>query len=100
MCITKKRAIMELIISLLSGAAGGNIAGALMKNSSLGTLWNSVAGILGGGLGGSLLGMLGMSAGGGGLDIASILGSVASGGVGGGVVMAVIGLIKGAMAKG
>lgn len=89
------------IISLLSGALGGNLAGALLKKSSLGTLWNSVAGIAGGGLGGTLLGMLGMSAGGGGdaLDVANILGNVASGGVGGGVLMAIIGMIRSAMAK-
>ena len=49
---------LGLIISLLSGAAGGNIAGSLMKNNSLGTLWNSVVGILGGGLGSTLLGMI------------------------------------------
>ena len=39
---------MELIISLLSGAIGGNLAGGLLKKLSLGTLWNSVVGILGG----------------------------------------------------
>lgn len=82
-----------LIVELLSGAVGGNLAGMLMKKQSLGTLGNSIAGILGGGLGGQLLGMLG--AGGG----ESIIDSIASGGVGGGVLMAVIGLIKGMMAK-
>jgi len=44
------------IISLVSGAAGGNIAGALLKNFSLGTLGNSIAGIGGGGgIGGAIL---------------------------------------------
>lgn len=91
---------MELIIQLISGAVGGNVAGSLMKNNSLGTIGNSLAGILGGGLGGQVLGMLGMGmASGGGMDITSILSSVASGGVGGGIVMAVIGLIKSAMSK-
>ena len=89
------------IISLLSGAVGGNVAGALMKGNSLGTLWNSVAGIAGGGIGGAVLGMLDM--GGGGADSAmemgNILSSVASGGVGGGVLLAVIGMVKKMMAK-
>ena len=89
---------LPLIIQLLSGAAGGNLAGSLMKGSSLGTLWNSVAGIAGGGIGGSILGMVSSTAGAaaasGNLDLMSILGSVAAGGVGGGVVMAVIGFIK------
>lgn len=91
--------LLPLIIQLISGAAGGNVAGSLMKNLSLGTVGNSLAGILGGGIGGQLLGMLGMATGGGDLDIGSIIGSIASGGVGGGVVMAVIGMIKKAMAK-
>lgn len=44
--------LVDSLICLASGAVGGNIAGALMKDKSLGTLWNSVVGILGGGLGG------------------------------------------------
>jgi uncharacterized membrane protein YeaQ/YmgE (transglycosylase-associated protein family) len=92
---------LGLIIQLVSGAVGGNLAGSLMKKSSLGTALNSVIGILGGGLGGQLLGMLGIGAASaaGGMDIASILTQVASGGVGGGVLLAIIGLIKNAMAK-
>ncbi len=91
--------LLPLIIQLASGAAGGNVAGSLMKNLSLGTVGNSLAGILGGGLGGQLLGMLGIASGAGEMDISGIIGSIASGGVGGGVVMAVIGVIKKAMAK-
>ena len=89
------------IISLVAGALGGNLAGALMKKTSLGTLWNSVAGIVGGGLGGTILGYLGMgeAAGGDAMEIGNLLSTVAGGGVGGGVLMAIIGLIRGAMAK-
>lgn len=90
--------LLPLIISLLSGAAGGNLAGAAMKNFNLGTLWNSVVGILGGGIGSQLLGMVGVDTGGG-MDIGGIIGSVASGGVGGGVLMAVVGMVKKMMAK-
>lgn len=93
---------MNLIIQLICGAAGGNVAGTLMKKSSLGTVGNSIVGILGGGLGGQLLGMLGVGGAGAaasGLDIASILSSVASGGVGGGVLLAIVGLIRQAMSK-
>ncbi|MBN2719705.1 MAG: hypothetical protein JXR72_01245 [Proteobacteria bacterium] len=88
-----------LIIQLLSGAVGGNLAGSFMKNWSLGTLGNSIVGILGGGIGGQLLGMLGIATGGGGMDIGSIIGSIAGGGVGGGVLLAIIGMIKKAMGK-
>ena len=94
---------LPLIIQLLSGVFGGNLAGKLMPSNSLGTLWNSVAGIAGGGIGGALLGMLspdlGAAAASSSMDIGSILSSVAGGGVGGGVLMAVIGFIKKAMAK-
>ena len=48
----------QLIISLISGAAGGNIVGKLMKNLDLGPLGNSIAGIVGGGLGSQILGGL------------------------------------------
>ena len=92
--------MLPLIIQLLTGAVGGNVAGKLLKNLDMGTLWNSVAGILGGGLGGQLLGLLGITAGpSGSLDLVSIIQSVASGGVGGGVLMAIIGVIRSAMKK-
>ncbi len=94
---------LTLIIQLISGAVGGNLAGGLMKKASLGTLLNSVVGILGGGLGGQILGMLGLggaaAAGAGGMDISSIISQIASGGVGGGVLLAILGLVKNAMAK-
>ncbi len=94
---------LGLIIQLVSGAVGGNLAGGLMKKASLGTALNSVVGILGGGIGGQVLGMLGLggaaAAGAGGLDIASIISQVAGGGIGGGILLAIVGLIKSAMAK-
>ena len=95
--------LLPLIIQLVSGAVGGNFAGSLMKNSSLGTLGNSIAGIVGGGLGGQVLGMLGMGAGAAGAtgatDMGGIVSSVLGGGVGGGLLVAVIGMVKKAMAK-
>ncbi len=80
--------LLPIIINLVSGVVGGNVAGALLKNLSLGTAGNSIAGILGGGIGGQLLSALGA----GGLD--GIVGQLASGGVGGAVLMMVIGLLK------
>jgi uncharacterized membrane protein YeaQ/YmgE (transglycosylase-associated protein family) len=90
---------LNLIISLISGAVGGNIAGAALKDQSLGTVGNSIAGILGGGVGGMLLQALGASVGGGGLDAGALIGSIASGGVGGSIVMVIVGLIKSATAR-
>jgi uncharacterized membrane protein YeaQ/YmgE (transglycosylase-associated protein family) len=90
---------MDLIVSLLSGAVGGIVAGSALKNYSLGTLWNSVVGILGGGLGGQILSSLGLLGGAGTLDVGNIISNVASSGVGGGVLLVIIGLIKKMVAK-
>ena len=92
--------IISLIIEAISGAVGGNVAGAAMKENSLGTVGNSIAGIVGGGLGGTLLHtvMGTAAAGGGSLDLTTILSNVAGGGVGGAILMAVVGIIKNKMA--
>ena len=92
--------IISLIISLVSGAIGGNVAGAAMKDKSLGPVGNSISGILGGGIGGAILQLLGIGGGTAGtLDIAAILENIASGGVGGGILLAIVSVIKAAMAK-
>jgi hypothetical protein len=89
--------LLPLIIQLVSGAVGGNVGGAAMKNSSLGGLGNTIAGAVGGLGGGSLLGpLLGLATSGGGLN----LGSIASAGAGGLVLQIIAGLVKGAMNKG
>lgn len=93
--------IVTLLVQLISGALGGNITGALFKNINLGTLGNSLAGIVGGGLGGQILGQVlnlpavDTAA----LDPMAIIGQIASGGVGGGVVMVIVGLLKSMMAR-
>jgi hypothetical protein len=91
--------LVPLIIQLVSGALGGNAAGALLKKLSLGTGLNSILGILGGGLGGQLLKLLGVFTTTGGTDIGGILGSIAAGGVGGGALMGIIGAVKKAVSK-
>jgi hypothetical protein len=90
--------LLPVIIQLISGAVGGNIAGALLKKLSLGPVGNSLVGILGGGLGGQILSGMGASVGGAG-GIGSILGDIGSGGVGGAVLLAVVGLLKKVFAK-
>ncbi|MGO4914325.1 hypothetical protein [Pseudogemmobacter sp. W21_MBD1_M6] len=93
----------QLLIGLVSGAVGGNVAGGILKNLNLGLLGNSIAGLVGGGLGSQLIGMMGaggaMADAGGGMDMASIISQVAAGGVGGGVIMAIVGVVKNMMAK-
>src|SRR6266852_6462784 len=95
--------IVGLIIQLISGAVGGNIAGAALKQYDLGTLGNSIAGVIGGGVGAQIIGALvgggagAEVAGAGGLDIGAIVGQVAAGGVGGAILLVIVGLIKRAM---
>lgn len=91
--------IGAIIIQLLSGAFGGYGAGSLMKKLSLGTTWDAILGIIGGGLGGQILGLLGLASGSGGLNLESIIGSILGGGVGGGALLAIIGAIKKALGK-
>ena len=100
--------IVGLIIQLIAGGVGGNIAGAALKQYNLGTVGNSIAGVIGGGVGEQIIGALlgggagagAAAAGAGGLDIGSIIGQIVSGGVGGGVLMVIVGLIKQAMGGG
>jgi uncharacterized membrane protein YeaQ/YmgE (transglycosylase-associated protein family) len=82
--------VVGLLTTIISGGVGGNVAGMLMKEKSLGTLWNTIVGVVGGGLGSQLLGLLGVAAGSGGLD----LGSIASSLVGGGGLMVIVSLVK------
>ena len=93
---------VTLIIQLISGAAGGNIAGSLLKNMSLGTLGNTISGVVGGLLGGNILNSalgLGKLAATGGFDIGAIVSQIAGGGVGGGLLMVLVGLLKQVFAK-
>jgi hypothetical protein len=94
--------IVGLIIQLIAGGVGGNIAGSALKQYDLGAVGNTIAGVIGGGVGAQIIGaLLGggteAAAGTGGLDIGSIIGQIASGGVGGGILMVIVGLIKQAM---
>ena len=66
---------------------------------------NSIAGLVGGGLGGTILSAIGApdlagaAGGAGGLDFGAIIGQVVGGGVGGGGVLAIVGLVRNMMAK-
>lgn len=93
--------MIPLIINLVTGAVGGNLAGAVLKKFSLGTLGNTICGFFGGGIGATVLGVLGITAtpDGGSLGAAALISSLAAGTVGGGVVMTVVGFIKNMMAK-
>lgn len=99
--------LLPILVQLIAGGAGGNVIGQLAKNLSLGTAGNSIAGAIGGLAGTWLAGMIpgldslvGAAAGGaGGLDLGALAGQGATGLVGGGLLTAIAGIIKSAMAK-
>ena len=91
--------MMLLVIQLVSGLIGGNLAGALLKKHSLGQSRNSMAGILGGAIAGQFLAMMDSPApatadvaASSGLDMATILVSVVASGAAGGLLMVLAGL--------
>ena len=90
-------AVIGWIIKLISGAVGGNLAGAAMQDKSLGTVGNTIAGLVGGGIGGAILQVFGFAQAGG-LDLGTVLTQIASGGVGGAIVMVILAVFKGATA--
>ena len=86
--------LTSLLIQIVGGAVGGNVAGAAMKDKSLGLIGNSIAGILGGGIGGQILTALGVAVSTGGTDLSSIAGNAGTGGVGGAVLLIIIARVK------
>ena len=90
------------IIQLISGAAASYVAAATMKQYNLGTLGNSIAGVIGGGVGAQIIGALAGGAGAevigpGRLDIAALVGQIAAGGVGGAFLLVIVAQIKQAL---
>jgi uncharacterized membrane protein YeaQ/YmgE (transglycosylase-associated protein family) len=82
----------QLIVALISGGVGGNIAASLLKRFSLGPVGNTIVGLIGGGLGQQLLSATGL------LQSTGMLGDIGGSVVGGGMLMTIVGLIKNAMA--
>ena len=94
--------IVNLIIQLVCGLITGNATGSAMKERSLGTVGNSITGLVGGGLGGVVVMLIEkylIPGGTAGLDFSNIIGSILGGGIGGSVLTAIVGFIKGAIDK-
>lgn len=89
--------LISLLLPLLSGAAGGNIVGGVLKNFNLGSAGNSLAGLVGGGLGSLIVGnLLGLSAPAAGVDPdgVALLGQILGGGAGGGLMTMVVAILN------
>jgi hypothetical protein len=95
--------LVNLIIQLLGGAAGGAGVGKSSRTLDLGPVANAIIGALGGAGGGSILTALipalGGAAANGGFDIAVLAGQLVGGGVSGAVVTAIVGLIRNALVQ-
>lgn len=88
----------QILINLIAGAVGGNAAGKASPTFDLGTIGNTIAGLVGGGVLGQLVTLLlpavTAAAAEGNLSIGGIISQVIAGGAGGAVLTALIGAIK------
>jgi hypothetical protein len=96
--------IIGIVIQLVAGALGGNAAGAGVKQYSLGTAGNSIAGAIGGLILGQVLAAIGIGEPGmataegapaaGGMDVGALVAQVVGGGAGGAILTLIVGAIK------
>jgi hypothetical protein len=91
-----KMDIVGLLINLVSGAVGGNIAGAALKNLSLGAVGNTIAGLVGGAAGGYILQAVDLlnTAGLANMPVASIATEAGATAICGAILTGIVGFIK------
>ncbi|MCP1464739.1 hypothetical protein [Pseudomonas sp. S3E17] len=87
---------ISLLVQIISGAVGGNLAG--MTKQSLGTGLNTMLGGIGGLVLGQVVAALTGTSGGEALDVAAVGSNIVGGGVGGLLLTWVVGFIKSKMA--
>jgi hypothetical protein len=85
--------IITLLLQMFSGAVGGHLVASQLKTASLGTAGNTLAGLIGGGIGSQILSSLfGLSTSvmvapdAGGPDLAGLVSLILTGGAGGGLM--------------
>lgn len=96
--------MINLLVQLLSGAVGGNVAGGLSRTGGMGAPGNTLAGAVGGGIGGQILSALlslaaARSSSTGALDIPGFVSQLLAGGLSGGVLTAILNMIRAAAAR-
>lgn len=88
---------ISLLLPLLSGAAGGNIIGGIFKNFNLGSAGNTLAGLIGGGVGSQILSYLlgaGSTAVGADPEAGALLTQILGGGAGGGAATILVAMLQ------
>ncbi len=95
--------LANIIISVISGALGGNALGGVLKKLNLGALGNTIAGAVGGGAAGQALAMFTPAEGAAPLagmadaassDMGGLISAVVAGGAGGGALTGMIAMAK------
>lgn len=91
-----------LVVQILGGSAGGQMAASMLKSLNLGGTGNFLSGMIGGFLGGNVINSaLGVtkSVAATGVDPGVLLSQIAGSGVGGGLMMILVGMIRQVFAK-
>lgn len=88
----------QIIINLITGALGGNAVGKSSPTFDLGTLGNTIAGLVGGGVLGQIITLVwpqvATALQGNNFDVGSLITQIVGGGVGGAALTAIVGAIK------
>lgn len=88
----------QLIVNLIAGAIGGNAVGKSSSSMDIGTLGNTISGLVGGGVLGQIVPLvipaITAAAQGGNLSVSGVVSQIVAGGAGGAILTAIIGLIK------
>ena len=84
----------QLFMIFVVGAMGGNAVGKASPNFDLGTLGNTISGLVGGGVLGQVVTLLLPSLISGKLDVSTIVTQLIGGGAGGALLTAIVGAIK------
>lgn len=93
--------ITSLIVSLIGGAVGGNLSGAALKEKSLGTIGNTIAGAVGGVAGSyilqavDVLNTMGLAN----MEVGALATQAGLTAVCGAVLTAIVGFVKSKMSK-
>lgn len=91
--------VTEIAISMVCGSVGGSIAGSLLKKSDFGPVGSTLIGVIGGGITLLLLNVTGLLLMPATLSgtLLGILGDACGSVLGGGILLAILGLIKNAV---
>ena len=84
----------QILMNLVAGALSGNAVGKASPNFDLGTLGNTISGLVGGGVLGQVITLVLPSLVSGNLDAGTIITQLIGGGAGGALLTAIVGAIK------